>query len=338
MSVEARFHAWLLAAPRTRFEQADLLRGFAVACPEFAGTGEQRARLLESLEQLEKQGHVCLPKSKRGWDGLGNPKLPRFALVVREKRMRQDFSHLAWVPELAELAATAKREDQMATLAGLNAYLIAHRGQLTQLVPYRERALAIFGDEKYFDGGMVRGDALYGRIPLAVIGAMNPDPPLPREDFDVPGRPLLLVENHHTYWSLVHWNNSARQYTAIAYVSGNTYSQAGGALAEAMKRAGAKAAEHFGDIDPEGLRIGATMSAEVQKHGMPALRPASIMYQWLLDHGRRRAFAAGARTPSAAALAWLGPALEAQARHLFAAEQWIPQESLGLEQLCQLNP
>ena len=338
MSVEARFHAWLLAARGSRFEQADLLRGFALACPEFAGTGEQRAQLLASLEQLEQQGRLRLPKSKRGWDTLGNPRLPRFAVLLRERRPRQDFSHIAWVPELAELAASATREDQMATLACLNAYLIAHRGQLTQLVPYRERALAIFGDEKYFDGGMVRGDTLYGRTPLAAIGAMNPEPPLPREDFNVPGRPLLLVENHHTYWSLVHWNKSARQYTAIAYVSGNTYSQAGGALAEAMKRAGAKAAEHFGDIDPEGLRIGATMSVEVQKYGMPALRPASIMYQWLLDHGRRRALAAGTRTPSAAALAWLGSELELQARDLFAAEQWIPQESLGLEQLCQLNP
>jgi hypothetical protein len=79
---------------------------------------------------------------------------------------------------------------QIDVLACVNAFLIANRGKLGTTVQNRERALQIFGDEKYLDGA-VAGDLLYGHLPLSVIGACNPEPPLPREDLAVPGKPLL---------------------------------------------------------------------------------------------------------------------------------------------------
>lgn len=333
MSAPDRLRAWLLEQDRGRFEQADLFRGFAAACPEYVGTGEQRARLLEALKTLEQAGQLRLPRTRAHWDPVGNPKLPAFAMLVREQLARQDFSHMAWVPELAAVATRARREDQLLTLRHLNEFLIENRGKLDCLAPYRERALQIFGDEKYLGNSAIKGDMLYGEIPLAVFGAMNPAPPLPREDFHVAGAPLLLVENHHTYWSLLEWNKTARRYTSIAYVAGNTFAHAGKPLADAVARSNATHAEHFGDIDPEGLRIPAAMSVEMQGCGLPALRPAVSMYRWLFEHGRRRDLAGGEATLSASAAGWCGRELSERAEKLFSEGQWIPQESLGLEQL-----
>lgn len=337
MSAPDRLRAWLLEQNRGRFEQGDLFRGFTAACPEFVGTGEQRARLLETLKALEQDGRLRLPRARAHWDTVGNPRLPAFAMLVREQRARQDISHTAWVPELAAVATRARREDQLRTLLRLNDFLIDNRGKLDCLAPYRERALQIFGDEKYFGNSAIKGDMLYGEISLAVFGAMNPAPPLPREDFHVAGAPLLLVENHHTYWSLLEWNKTALRYTSIAYVAGNTFALAGKALADAVARSGAAHAEHFGDIDPQGLRIPAAMSVEMRSYDGAALRPAVQMYQWLFDHGRRRALTTRVTALSAVASAWFGPELSEHAEKLFGEGQWIPQESLGLEQLLLLH-
>jgi hypothetical protein len=338
VNTSERLHAWLAAQNRVRFDRDALLRGFAAACPEYMGSGEQRVRLHEALQRLEQAGRVRLPspKSRRSWDAVGNPKLPTFAVLIMEKRVRQDFSQTAWVPELATLATRARREDQLFTLQRLNNFLIEQRGKLDCFAPYRERALQIFGDEKYFGNGAIKGNMLYGEIPLAVFGAMNPAPPLPREDFHVAGSPLLLVENHHTYWSLLEWNKTALRYTSIAYVSGNTFSLAGRALADAVTRSRATHAEHFGDVDPEGLRIPAAMSVELRSCGLSALRPALSMYRWLFEHGHRRGLPTGAAPLSAAAAAWCGPELSSHAQKLFGDGHWIPQESLGLEQLRTL--
>jgi uncharacterized RmlC-like cupin family protein len=61
------------------------------------------------------------------------------------------------------------------------------------------------------------------------------------------------------------------------------------------------------------------------------------MYQWLFDHGRRRALTTRVTALSAVASAWFGPELSEHAEKLFGEGQWIPQESLGLEQLLLLH-
>jgi hypothetical protein len=56
---------------------------------------------------------------------------------------------------------------------------------------------------------------LSGRILLWVIAARNPEPPLAREDFDSAQGPLLLLENHRTYWSMLQWNRKVLRYRSV---------------------------------------------------------------------------------------------------------------------------
>lgn len=331
MTLITRYREWLHAQRGTRHAQEALLRGFANAFPEHAGTGEQRARLLAILEALQVEGVLRLPSTKSSWDATGNPRLPKFITLIRERPRRKDFATVAWVPELAVIAHHAKRDSQLEILEQLNRFLVEHRGRLSRLVPYRERALQIFGEEKSLDG-IVKGDLLFGEIPLSVIGACHPEPPLAREDFAISAAPLLLVENHHTYWSLLQWNAVAQRYASIAYVAGNTFAKSARAIVDALRRSKTPCVEHFGDLDPDGLRIAASMSTELAKLGSQPLKPAKDFYRWLLQHGHRKPLKSQAAV-TAGAIDWLGGDTGEQTHELFKARLWIPQESLGLDVL-----
>ncbi|MNG25618.1 hypothetical protein D3C84_1104990 [compost metagenome] len=92
-------------------------------------------------------------------------------------------------------------------------------------------------------------------MPLSAIGAMRVEHPLAYRPADVLGLPVLVVENHHTFWSFGEWNEQAKRYSAIVYGAGNTICASGLALSEVMREREAQQVEYFGDLDPEGLSI-----------------------------------------------------------------------------------
>lgn len=325
----ADFQAWLEARSRVRVPLEDLLRGFAETCPEYPG-GDRRTKLGEALGVLGREEVLRLPGSARAnWDSVGSPPLPKFVTLLREKAQRPDFTGMAWVPELS-FAVNVRQTRQLDVLARINAFLIANRGKLGITVPYRERALQIFGDEKHLDSA-VAGDLLYGRLPLSVIGACNPEPPLPREDFAAPGKPLLLVENHHTYWSLLQWNTTALRYAAIAYGAGNTIMKSAAAVLAALRQSRASHIDYFGDLDPAGLAIPVGLNAGLAVLGAEPVRPAADIYELLINKGVRRPLGDGKRlVVGEAELAWLPESLRVRVQAVFNAGEWLPQEGVGL--------
>jgi hypothetical protein len=326
-----RFSDWLREQPRSRVEQKQLMAGYVEAFPEFRSDGHLRTRVREALDILAQKDVLRLPAGKSGWDAYGSPKLPLWVSVVREKTVRRDFDSVNWIPELS-FAPGVLRTSQLGKLQVLNQFLIDNRGKLTTTVPFRERALEIFGDEKAFEG-VVKGDMLFGRIPLSVLAACNPEPPLAREDFDSAQGPLLLLENHHTYWSMLQWNRKILRYRSVGYGSGNTILKSARAIGDALERSGAPYAEYFGDLDPSGVSIGATLDKALQAEGLPALRPATPFYRWMLGSGLRRALGDGKRLEVGSALEWLPEGLREHTDQLFQSGQWIPQESLSLHVL-----
>lgn len=322
------FRRWLDEQPRARIPLETLRRVFAEQTPECPGS-ELRPRLREVLGQLQDEGVLTLPaQTARNWDTVGDPSLPRFITRVRTKVLRKDYSQVSWVPALS-FAPEVRQTKLLDSLVRINEFLITHRLELEPAVPFRERSLQIFGDEKYLDNA-VSGELLYGRMPLSAIGAINPDPPLPREDFPAPGKPLLLVENHHTYWSLVNWNTGVLAYASVAYGAGNTIMKSEGALASALQRSGASHAEYFGDLDPAGLAIPLTLNAGLARLGLGPVQPAVWLYQLLLRHGVRRPLTTSKKqiTPPAAWL-WLPDDLRSSTMALFESGEWLPQEGVG---------
>jgi hypothetical protein len=190
--------------------------------------------------------------------------------------------------------------------------MLRRRGNFA-VVPLRERAIEIFGDEKFLDLRVRAGKLFNGRLPIAEIGAMQVAHPLPYRAVDAPGRPMLVVENHHTYWSFCEWNQRARRYKAIVYGNGRAFVVTGGALAEAMRECAATEVEYFGD---------------------GKVTPAVALYRKLLDLGRAGPLEVPVPKDLSFVQAWV-PELHVEIIDAWRAGVRYAQEALGTEQLQQ---
>lgn len=314
---------------RNRTKKVDLvmLRSLWLdAHPEQLETHDRDHRLLDALKKGQELGLLKLP-APGSFEKFGRPPMPTFVTLARERKQKPsvDYTQVAWVPELGFWPSLSLVE--LATAVLINEWLIARRGRFLT-VPLRERSLEIFGDEKYLDS-RVRGDALFGgKLPLSSIGAMRVEHPLAYRPADAKGKPVLVVENHHTFWSLGEWNQQAREYSAIVFGSGNTLCASGMALAEVMRDRDATSAEYFGDLDPEGVSI----PIKFNRMNVQQLIPCDRFYRSLLEIGKRRGGVEPQVSYQVLASSWL-PRLAEQIIALWSQGDWMPQEAIGLEYL-----
>ena len=328
------FEDELRALGKRRIGLPELRAAWLRAHPETRDQPEQRRLLLDALRGLESEGTVDLPG--RGWDTSGSPALPRTARLRDAVQGGRTRTPQAWLPAL-DFAADERHPVRRADLQAVNAFLLSVRGREPVRAPTRERSLQIFGDEKRLDDLRKGGPALFeGRVTLDDLHCYPVAPPLPHETPPkrVPGRPILVLENYHSWDSFRRWNHEAALYAAIAYGGGNAFRQGAGNLDDLIAAAQAEGALYLGDLDPAGVRILIGVNRRRQSEGRAALRPHRGLYQWLLAHGRRRPLE---RAPESAEIDGLGDVFPADLARALAA-LWsegrrIPQESFGIEQL-----
>lgn len=332
------FDQWLQAQPRAKVLMEDYLRGFAEAHPEWAQEGDFSRRTLTALQALETAGALRLPRDRRHYDASGEPRLPYFVTVPRQGRTPVEKPReIVWVPELA-FATTLTHASRLQKLAILNTFIIENRSLIQNCIPYRERSLEIFGDEKALDRMLDQNGKIFGKLDLCAIGAMEPEAPLVVKYFDdAKGRPLLLLENHHTYWSCVQWNTLVRRYSAVAYGNGNAILGAPKGLIEAADNAQADHIAYFGDLDPKGVEIASSLSKRLAVREGPAVKPAVELYELALSSSVRRPMTADKMAYDGSPLTWLG-GLSGPVEDLFSKKHWIPQESVSSQRLRQHLP
>ncbi len=322
----------LHALGKRRIGLTELRVAWLRAHPEARDQPETRRLLLDALQDLEREGKIVLPT--RGWDTSGFPALPRTARLRDEARGRRTRAPHAWLPAL-DFAADERHPVRRADLQAVNAFLMSVRNRTPVPAPTRERSLQIFGDEKRLDK-LRKGElALFeGRIPLTDLHCYPVAPPLPHDvpPKQAPGRPILILENYHSYDSFRRWNRKAMLYAAIAYGGGNAFRQSAGNLDDLIDQVQAEGLMYIGDLDPAGTRI--LIGVNRQRQRRMALRPHRGLYGWLLVHGHRRPLE---RLPEKMEIDELGDVFPSDlARGL--ADMWsqgqrIPQESFGFEQL-----
>ena len=332
------FEDELRALGKRRIGLSELRAAWLRAHPEARDQPEQRRLLLDALRRMEREALVDLPK--RGWDTSGSPALPRTARLRDAAQSRRTRTPQAWLPALA-FAADERHPVRRADLQAVNAFLLSVRSREPVPAPTRERSLQIFGDEKRLDDLRKGEPALFeGRVTLADLHCYPVAPPLPHESPPerVPGRPILVLENYHSWDSFRRWNRQAALYAAIAYGGGNAFRQGAGNLDDLIDNTLAKGAIYLGDLDPAGARILIGVNRRRQSEGRAVLSPHRGLYRWLLAHGRRRPLE---RTPENAGIDGLDevfPADLAKAlMELWSAGQRIPQESYGIEQLSEVE-
>jgi hypothetical protein len=320
----------LLSYPRKRVPLGDLRRHYFSLFPDVQNSPERGALLLQALRELEAEGAIALPAAA-SWERTGSPALPNWITLVRAIRPTVSANNegVAWAPELGFWPEL--RGAQLSALRPINDFLVRRRGTFL-MVPIKERSLEIFGDEKRLDA-LCDGDAMFGGwLPLRTIGCFRVPQPLPYRVADAAGKPVLVVENHNTYWSFGEWNQVARQYAAVIYGGGENFRLTGRALDQAMRETNAASAEYFGDLDPKGVSIPVDFNRAVEP-GLPIVSAALPLYRWLLVHGRQREKPQCKAFANGVAQEWLGSPMAAEIEALWAAGLWLPQEALGTEQM-----
>ena len=315
---------------------SELRDAFLRAHPDALNAPNLRRLLLDALRRLEQDEVADLPAPGQGWDTSGSPALPRTARLRRAARARSSRTAHAWLPALA-FAADERHPVRRANLQAINTFLLSARDKSPSPVPTRERSLQIFGNEKRLDD-IRRGEPTLfeGRISLDDLCCYPVAPPLPFETPGSPsaGRPILVLENYHSYDSFRRWNREAALYAAVAYGGGNAFRQGAGNLDDLIVRTAADGAFYVGDLDPAGINILLGVNERRQTEGRTPLQFHRGLYGWLLAHGCRRPLDKAPRDGVAARLGEMLPADIAGAlAELWAAGLRIPQESFGLEQL-----
>ncbi|WP_174875154.1 DUF2220 family protein [Vogesella oryzae] len=326
--------ARLNQSSRKRVPLQEVRRAFFELHPEAANNPDRNALLLADLRGLEVAKLIQLPAAG-SWEKRGNPPMPNWIQLVRtEEAPRRDYATVPWVPELGFWPEL--KPAMLEAARAINDFLLEHRGRVVS-VPIKERSLEIFGDEKRLDS-MRRGNTLFsGRLPLDVLGAFIVPLPLPYKKAEALGKPVLIVENHNSYWSFGQWNLKTQRYAAIVYGSGEAFRSSGRALGDVLDEVGGVGAEYLGDLDPKGIAIPLELNAAAEP-GCPHVAPAIEHYKWLLEYGvlRERAsqMAEGVHKQAAD---WLGDSLGNSLCDLWSNGFWIPQESLGFQALMALS-
>ncbi len=330
------FEEALLALGKRRIRLPELRDAYLRAYPDALDAPDLRRLLLDALRGLEHDEVADLPAQGRGWDRSGFPALPRTATLRNVVRSRRSAKTHAWLPALA-FAADERHPVRRAALQDINAFLVSARDRNLSPVPTRERSLQIFGNEKRLDDIRKGEKTLFeGRISLDDLYCYPVAPPLPWETPDNPlaGRPILVLENYHSYDSFRCWNREAALYAAVAYGGGNSFRQGAGNLDELIVRTAADGAFYVGDLDPAGVDILLGVNERRRAEGRTPVQPHCGLYTWLLVHGCRCPLGKAPRDGFTVRLGEVFPAGIAGAL----GELWdeglrIPQESFGLEQL-----
>ncbi len=321
---------------RRRLKRVDIWRAFQGAHPIEAAGVDARERLVARLSALAAAGQLKLPaETGSNWDRSAQPAFPEWVLLPQAPQLSPSFDAKAvpWAPELAFVLSLPK-VDHGGALLSIQKFL-SSGGRSRQLVPMRERSVQLFGDEKRLER-LVRTPLFgEGRLTLKVLRCFSMAPPLAFEKGPEGSeqRPVLVVENHHTWWSFCQWNAREGEYAAVAYGAGSAFGrQAVEFLSERCREWGSPFVLYFGDLDREGLEIPLRAAEYAERHSLQIL-PATRWYARLLERADTAQLPEDEPLATEEALGWLPEELRELVRQHFEAGVRVPQELVGTETL-----
>ncbi len=261
-------------------------------------------KLLRILKQFAQEEVIQLPSAKgEKWDTA--TKLPKYVTLIntaediRRKRNKQEkddiLNNTSWepvkmipiihgssCPTILEACRKAKK---------VNSYLI-NRPADQPMIPARERALRIFGDEKALDDVKIQG-LFSGNISLEDLDCFYCPEPIPFHPLSLDvqktrGKALLFVENANTYESCRQANQITQTFAAIVYGKGfkaATKPEKVDGIVEIEVQLESRGMWYFGDLDPAGLAIPRTINKFRKQAKLSLLHPAIPLYRALIDKG-----------------------------------------------------
>ena len=328
---------------RVRVRREQVWRAFRQAYPDLAGATNERQTLIDKLKSLEDAGVATLPKGKISWDRTASPPIPQWVELTANRRVKPKIAAhkmVSWRPELAFIA-DLDRVEHLEELLRINEFLKAGADR-RPMVPMRERSVGLFGDEKRLDSLVKSSLFRTGRLSLEMLRCFSVAPPLvwercsdPRDD----ASSILIIENHHTYWSFCHWNSSSGWYVAVVYGAGEALERSVAYISDILEATGAPAIEYFGDLDSGGVRIPYRASAKAVEMQLPPILPATKWYELLLEMAGNITIATTLRGKrlTQGELSWLPARIRQDAQAIMESGRRLPQELVGSEVLSRLS-
>lgn len=318
--------------PRQRIQLDELWRVLDQADPTTRTDIWRRRTMGELIAELAAAQVVALPAA-RSYDRSQAPPLPKFLTMQRERVAEMPGRPVIWHPSLAWVPQGGLTRSQVATMERVNDWLYGSRDNL--LVPSRERALEIFGDEKALD--RLAGAALFGpgRLTLELLRCRRVAPRLhcePAGDGDL----LLVVENSDTFDSVltVLRERDDHRVGLVGWGAGTGFEAS--VLSIARLEPTVTEVRYFGDLDENGLRVPANAATLAGSAGLPVVRPATGLYRAMFRRGVPRSGQRSLSLETANGIAsWLEPEQRARAVDLLVRGERLAQEAVGLSYLSQ---
>ncbi|MCC8256237.1 Wadjet anti-phage system protein JetD domain-containing protein [Vibrio campbellii] len=319
--------------------------------PEHQSSPDIDQLVTQAIYTLVAQGRCELPSANRrsNWSGPNNS-IPSFIMVpANRKQSKAAASVRAWHPKIVPLVTGSQKITHPAALARLgqlSRWFAKTEGHQLMVIPLRERALEIFGDEKALDSKKDGVIYAVGEHVLTFedIGAFYVAPPIPWEAPDgdytiLNGRPILFIENSNTYYSFARWNRQHKVYAAVAYAKGNQISASISDLSWIDENFPDSPLQYFGDLDPEGISIMQRANNTMKKGQSQSIIPARQLYWYLIHQGIRKTCSQDTKAVDAEQLVQgFGIDLTREIRALFRSGERIAQESLRLDVLWNMEP
>jgi hypothetical protein len=328
----------LAASSRRRPGLDELWEAFDAADPASRGAGDRRELLAGALGELIA-ARLIEPPSQRSYDRSATPALPRHVTLPRAQEPgRIDVNTVPWRPEMSWVLGCRLTPNQLLLCLRVNEWFV-RRGGDVDVVPLRERAWEILGDEKGFDAALRTELFGPGRLSLEVLSARLTPPPLAVRSVG-DGSVLLVAENAATYDSLVLTlaeHPGEHHIGWVGFGGGEAFAQTVASVPHVAP--GCSRIVYFGDLDVRGLAIPAAAReamrySSVIPAALPDVEPAIALYRMLLesaDHAHAASAVAALRAKELSA--WLPVELRTAASSALVRGVRIPQECVGLSQL-----
>jgi hypothetical protein len=319
---------------------------YSEAFPTESGRQDMRVLIRRLLDTLADAKAIELPKHEDGWLPFPPPKLPVWIRLSGEARHIKDDRHkiYPWGQELS-FVADLPSVPHLDVVIAINSWLRDGGREITLRVPLRERSIEITGDEKALDA-VIRCQSLQPDpgmgITLDLLKAMLAPPPLAynRGPEKTAGKPVLVIENAHTWHSIANWNSTACCYAAVIYGNGKSFIGSVPHLHYVISETkAAHEVRYFGDLDYTGLIIPIEAGEVACESGLPIPLPEEWLYRKLVRFPSQLNRGKTGSTDAAimAVLAWLPEDLRDSAKAIFSKGHRIAQEYIGIEFLSGQN-
>lgn len=262
---------FIKSIPSKRKVNIDAIRDIALKI-NAVDAGNLRAATAFFLDKARSAGAVSFPADrKKHYDRSVEPELPFWvwndhAKTERYEKRIDPRGHI-WHPRLRFLA-DARSLPKIDVWLKIDTWLKAG-GEQEPRIPTKERSYEIFRDEKFMEESLLNWkafkDGLVSEDTLRCYRVYEPISYI-QAPAETAGKPIIIVENKATWYSIAKWNRRCLKYSAVTFGCGNAIRNNWPSLNQMREFMPFSKVVYFGDIDCNGFLIPIGLKPQIEEN------------------------------------------------------------------------